>query len=95
MNIVSLIIEKIKMETKNILLLFFIGFNVSGIFLILLRTGDYDADMFTKILGWLLFAPSLMGLFYYYKWIGILLFIIGVLIVIFIKYNILKREQKK
>tara|TARA_B100000401_G_scaffold314076_1_gene216781 strand:+ start:901 stop:1164 length:264 start_codon:yes stop_codon:yes gene_type:complete len=82
------------METKNILLLFFTGFNISGFFLILLRTGDHDADMFTKILGWLLFAPSLMCLFFYYKWIGVLLFIIGVLIVIFIKYTILKREKK-
>ena len=67
-------------------------FNIGGILLILLRTGDYDADMFTKILGWLLFIPSLIGLFYYYQWIGILLFIIGGLIVIFIKYNFAKKD---
>jgi len=69
-------------------------FNIGGIFLILLRTGDYDADMFTKILGWILFTPSLIGLFYYYEWIGILLFMIGGLIVIFIKYNFVKKGLK-
>ncbi len=79
------------MTTKYILLFFFMAFNMSGIFLILLRTGDYDADMFTKILGWLLFTPSLIGLFYYYKWIGILLFTIGALIVILIKHNFIKK----
>ena len=83
------------MTTKYILLLFFMAFNMSGIFLILLRTGDYDADMFTKILGWLLFTPSLVGLFYIYKWTGILLFIIGGLIVIFIKHNFIKKGDKK
>ena len=80
--------------TKYILLLFFMIFNIGGIFLILLRTGDYDADMFTKILGWILFTPSLIGLFYYYEWIGILLFMIGGLIVIFIKYNFVKKGLK-
>tara|TARA_B100002052_G_C15511100_1_gene431623 strand:- start:272 stop:490 length:219 start_codon:yes stop_codon:yes gene_type:complete len=71
------------------------AFNMAGIFLVLLRTGDYDADMFTKILGWLLFIPSLIGLFYYYQWLGILLFIIGVLIVIFIKSNFDKKKGEK
>lgn len=71
------------------------AFNMAGIFLVLLRTGDYDADMFTKILGWLLFIPSLIGLFYYYQWSGILLFIIGVLIVIFIKSNFDKKKGEK
>ena len=71
------------------------AFNMAGIFLVLLRTGDYDADMFTKILGWLLFIPSLIGLFYYYQWLGILLFIIGVLIVIFIKSNFDKKKDEK
>ena len=71
------------------------AFNMAGIFLVLLRTGDYDADMFTKILGWLLFIPSLIGLFYYYQWAGILLFIIGVLIVIFIKSNFDKKKGEK
>ena len=82
------------MTAKYILLLFFMVFNMGGIFLILLRTGDYDTDMFTKILGWLLFIPSLIGLLKIYQWTGILLFIIGALIVIFIRYNFNKKKDK-
>ena len=83
------------MTTKNILLLFIMAFNMTGTFLVILRTGDYDADMFTKILGWILFIPSLIELFYYYQWLGILLFIIGVLIVIFVKSNFDKNRGEK
>tara|TARA_B100000519_G_scaffold87296_1_gene75764 strand:- start:42 stop:239 length:198 start_codon:yes stop_codon:yes gene_type:complete len=56
-----------------------------GLFLILLRTGDYDADMFTKILGWILFAPSLVILMYYYKWTGLSTLSLGSTIIIVIK----------
>ena len=35
---------------------------MAGFFLILLKTGDYDADMFTKILGWILLIPGIWGL---------------------------------
>jgi nucleoside permease NupC len=73
------------MTTSNILLIFFMLFNTAGFFLILLKTGDYDADMFTKILGWILFLPGFIGLLYYHKWIGLLLFVISLLIVIFLK----------
>ena len=83
------------MTAKYILLLFFMVFNIGGIFLILLRTGDYDTDMFTKILGWLLFIPSLIGLLKIYQWTGILLFIIGTLIVIFIRHNLKKRTKNE
>ena len=82
------------MITEYILLMVFMIFNMAGSFLILLRTGDYDTDMFTKILGWLLFIPSLIGLLKIYQWTGILLFIIGALIVIFIKYNLNKKKDK-
>ena len=58
---------------------------MSGFFLILLRTGDYDADMFTKILGWVLFGPSLIGLIYYYKWLGLISLTIGVLLILLLK----------
>ena len=58
---------------------------MSGFFLILLRTGDYDADMFTKILGWILFGPSLIGLIYYYKWSGLISLTIGVLLILLLK----------
>ena len=67
---------------------------MSGFFLILLRTGDYDADMFTKILGWILFLPGFIGLIYYHKWLGLLLFVISLLIVIFIRKNFIKKRTK-
>tara|TARA_B100000902_G_C27253493_1_gene886562 strand:+ start:1287 stop:1517 length:231 start_codon:yes stop_codon:yes gene_type:complete len=69
-------------------------FNTAGFFLILLKTGDYDADMFTKILGWIIFLPGFIGLIYYHKWIGLLLFLISLLIVIFIRKNFIKKRTK-
>ena len=63
---------------------------MTGLFLILLRTGDYDADMFTKILGWILFAPSLVILMYYYKWTGLLTLSLGSTVII-----VLKRYYKR
>ena len=73
------------MITKYILLFFLLGFNVSGLFLILLRTGDVDADMFTKILGWILFIPSLITIIYHYKWPGLILLLLSMLITFIIK----------
>ena len=66
------------MTTNYILLVFFTLFNTAGFFLILLKTGDYEADMFTKILGWILFLPGFIGLIYYHKWLGLLLFLIEI-----------------
>ena len=80
------------MTTNNILLIFFMLFNTAGFFLILLKTRDYDADMFTKILGWILFLPGFIGLIYYHKWIGLLLFVISILIVTFIRKNFIKNS---
>ena len=80
------------MTTNYILLVFFMLFNTAGFFLILLKTGDYDADMFTKILGWILFLPGFIGLIYYHKWVGLLLFVISLLIVIFIRKNFIKNR---
>jgi len=82
------------MMTNYILLIFFIIFNIAGLLLIILKTGDYDADMFTKILGWILFIPSFIGLIYYHKWLGVLLFMISILIVIFIHNIFLKNRRK-
>ena len=82
------------MTTSHILLVFFMIFNTAGFFLILLKTGDYDADMFTKILGWIIFLPGFIGLVYYHKWIGLLLFLISLLIVIFIRKNFIKKRTE-
>ena len=73
-----------------ILLLIFLLLNMTGLFLILLRTGDYDADMFTKILGWILFTPSLIMLMYYFKWTGLFALSVCSLITF-----LLKRYYKK
>ena len=78
------------MIAEYILLIFFMLLNMSGLFLILLRTGDYEADMFTKILGWILFLPCLIGLVVYYQWIGIILFFLGSIITFFIKQTFKK-----
>ena len=83
------------MTTYYILLAILVLFNMTGFFLILLRTGDYDADMFTKILGWLLFAPTLIGLIYYYKWLGLILFSIACLLVFSLKKYIKIKWMEK
>ena len=81
------------MIAEYILLIISMLFNMAGLFLILLRTGDYDADMFTKALGWLLFGGGFIGLISY-KLVGLLLFIIGSLIVVFIRYQFMKKGKK-
>ena len=82
------------MTTYYILLIIFILFNATGFFLILLRTGDYDADIFTKILGWLLFGPTLIGVMYYYQLTGLIAISIGLLLTSIIK-RYLKIKAKK
>ena len=81
------------MTTNYILLIFFMIFNAAGFFLILLKTGDYEADMFTKILGWIIFIPGFIGLVYYHKWLGLLLFIISLLIVILIRNIFFQKKE--
>ena len=83
------------MTAYYFLLIIFVLFNMAGFFLILLRTGDYDADMFTKIFGWLLFLPSLIGLFYYYQWVGLILFTIGLALTIMLKKTIKIKDKKQ
>ena len=77
---------------RTLLFLVFVALSIAGGWLVLRRTGNYDIDYFTKILGWLLFIPGFIGLIYYHKWLGVLLFIISILIVIFIRNNFLKKE---
>ena len=82
------------MITEYILLVAFMLFNMAGAFLILLRTGDYDADMFTKILGWILFTPGLIGLVYYFKYLGFILFCIGLILVYLIRKTIKEKKNE-
>ena len=82
------------MITEYILLIIFMLFNMAGAFLILLRTGDYDADMFTKALGWILFIPGLIGLVYYFKYLGFILFCIGLILVYLIRKTIKEKNNE-
>ena len=47
---------------ETILFLVFVALSLMGGWLILRRTGDYDIDFFTKILGWILFIPGILGI---------------------------------
>ena len=47
---------------KTILFLVFVSLTLIGLWLIVRRTGNYDIDYFTKILGWILLLPGVWGL---------------------------------
>ena len=48
---------------ETILLIVFVCLGTAGGILIWKRTGNYDVDYFTKIIGWALFAFSIYGIF--------------------------------
>jgi len=47
---------------ETILFLFFVVMTGAGVWLVWRRTGNYDIDFFTKILGWILLIPGIWGL---------------------------------
>jgi len=47
---------------KTLLFLVFVCLTCIGGWLVLRRTGNYDIDYFTKILGWILLIPGIWGL---------------------------------
>ena len=47
---------------RAILFLVFAAMTLTGGWLVLRRTGNYDIDYFTKILGWVLLIPGVWGL---------------------------------
>ena len=47
---------------RTILFLVFVAMSLTGGWLIWRRTGNYDIDFFTKILGWILLLPGLWGI---------------------------------
>ena len=49
-------------QTRIILFIIFIILGLAGYKFITLRTGNYDIDFFTKILGWILLLPGLWGI---------------------------------
>ena len=50
------------MISRIILFIIFIGLAVAGYKFIRLRTGNYDIDYFTKLLGWVLIIPAIWGI---------------------------------
>ncbi|MBC8213342.1 MAG: hypothetical protein ISR90_05675 [Candidatus Marinimicrobia bacterium] len=42
--------------------MFFVGLAIVGVSLIWRRTGNYDVDFITKIIGWILFIPAIWGI---------------------------------
>ena len=47
---------------RTILFLVFVAMTLAGGWLVFRRTGNYDIDYFTKILGWILLIPGIWGL---------------------------------
>ena len=48
---------------ETILFIVFVFVGGAGLFLIWKRTGNYDVDFFTKIIGWILLIPAVIGIF--------------------------------
>ena len=47
---------------RTILFIVFVAMVITGGWLVFRRTGNYDIDYFTKILGWILLIPGIWGL---------------------------------
>ncbi len=52
---------KYSME-RTILFLVFVTMTLTGGWLVWKRSGNYDIDFFTKILGWILLIPGILGI---------------------------------
>ena len=47
---------------RTILFLVFVTMTLTGGWLVWKRSGNYDIDFFTKILGWILLIPGILGI---------------------------------
>ena len=47
---------------RTILFLVFVAMTLTGGWLVWKRSGNYDVDFFTKILGWILLIPGIIGI---------------------------------
>ena len=47
---------------RTLLFLVFVALSITGGWLVLRRTGNYDIDYFIKILGWMLLIPGIWGI---------------------------------
>ena len=60
--IISFLFSANDTVSRGLLFVFFVGLAISGYKFIRLRTGNYDIDYFTKLLGWLLIIPAIWGI---------------------------------
>jgi hypothetical protein len=58
----SFVFANDNIQTRVILFIIFIALALVGYKFITLRTGNYDVDYFTKLIGWLLIIPSIWGI---------------------------------
>ena len=47
---------------RTLLFIFFVALAGIGLKLVIMRSGNYDVDFFTKIIGWVLLIPAIWGL---------------------------------
>jgi len=47
---------------RTLLFIFFVALGVVGFKFVTMRSGNYDVDFFTKIIGWVLLIPALWGI---------------------------------
>ena len=47
---------------RLLLFTFFLGLALAGYKFITIKSGNYDVDYFTKIIGWLLLIPAIIGI---------------------------------
>tara|TARA_B100000029_G_C17267728_1_gene848636 strand:+ start:540 stop:770 length:231 start_codon:yes stop_codon:yes gene_type:complete len=47
---------------RLLLFTFFLGLALAGCKFITIKSGNYDVDYFTKIIGWLLLIPAIIGI---------------------------------
>ena len=48
--------------SRTLLFIFFVALAGVGFKLVTMRSGNYDVDFFTKIIGWILLIPALWGI---------------------------------
>ncbi|MBT5956190.1 MAG: hypothetical protein HN820_01470 [Candidatus Marinimicrobia bacterium] len=46
---------------RTLLFIFFVALAMVGFKFVTMRSGNYDVDFFTKIIGWVLLIPALWG----------------------------------
>jgi len=47
---------------QTFLFIFFVALGIIGARLIWYRTGNYDIDFITKLIGWILLIPAILGI---------------------------------